>query len=336
MQEDGKMIYLTRVKPTPPAAGTGVRVAIFQAERPVGSEQAIHKNIERLAEAVAEAKKFDAQLISFPELYVEGYTMTPTVVQKLAEPSDGPSIMRAREIAKDSNMAIVCPYAEKDDASGQARYYDSIAFVGADGSLLHNYRKTHLFGMAERNNFNFGYTEGEGDAFKISTVNGFSVGILNCYEAEFFELSRILALEGAKLIVIPTAADYYYNLAGGASTKVPYPDISKNLIPAHAYENNCFIAYCNRSGAERVGTGTWQYRGNSIICGPHGDTMLAARNEDTLLIADLVPADYGPTHPEGDYLKNRRPELYQKLVSMKAGFAGGYTYQDPPSRKEDQ
>ena len=50
------MIYLTRVKPTPPAAGTGVRVAIFQAERPVGSEQAIHKNIERLAEAVAEAK----------------------------------------------------------------------------------------------------------------------------------------------------------------------------------------------------------------------------------------------------------------------------------------
>jgi len=47
-------------------------------------------------------------------------------------------------------------------------------------------------------------------------------------------MSRILALEGAKLIVIPTAADYYYNLAGGASTKVPYPDISKNLIPAHA------------------------------------------------------------------------------------------------------
>ena len=45
------MIYLTSIKPTPPVPGTGGRVAIFQAERPVGSELAIHKNIERLAAA---------------------------------------------------------------------------------------------------------------------------------------------------------------------------------------------------------------------------------------------------------------------------------------------
>ncbi len=329
------MIYLNRVKEAPPQRSEGVRLAIFQSERPVGTPEAVHDNIDRLEEAVKDALRFNAQVISFPELYIEGYTMTPDVMRTLAEPLDGPSITRVQEIAGENSMAIICPYAEREDRPDGTRYYDSIAFAGPDGELLHNYRKTHLFGMAERANYNFGYTDGEGDAFRVSLVNGFPIGILNCYEAEFFELSRILALEGAKLIVIPTAADYYYNLADGTRTAVPYPDITRNLIPAHAYENHCFVAYCNRSGTERVGNGSWQYRGNSIICGPHGDIVLAARNEDTLIIADVVPGDYGPTHPEGDYLKNRRPELYSKLVSMSGGFDGGYTYQSPPSRNTD-
>ena len=331
------MIYLTRVKESAPASGQGIRLAIFQAERPVGTDRAVHENLVRLARAVQEAKKFDAQLISFPELYVEGYTMTPDVMKDLAETVDGPSITRVREIAEDAQMGIICPYSEKETVDGQQRYYDSIAFAGPDGSLLHNYRKTHLFGQAERNNFNFGYTNHQTDeVFKVSQVNSLGVGILNCYEAEFFELSRILALRGAKLICIPTAADYYYNLSDGTRTAVPYPDISRNLIPAHCYENNCFICYCNRSGMETVGAGSWQYRGNSIVCGPHGDVILAAKNEDTLLIADCIPGDYGPTHPEGDYLRNRRPELYKDLVAMEAPFEGGYTYKDPPDRTTDR
>jgi len=47
-------------------------------------------------------------------------------------------------------------------------------------------------------------------------------------------------------------------------------------------------------------------------------------------VADVVPGDYGPTHPEGDYLKNRRPELYKTLVDMEGAFAGGYKYKTPP------
>ncbi|MCG8377376.1 MAG: hypothetical protein MI702_12935, partial [Chlorobiales bacterium] len=73
------MVYLSRIKEVPPSVGEGVRIAIFQSERPVGNERAVHDNIVRLAKAVEQAKRFDAQLISFPELYVEGYTMTPEV-----------------------------------------------------------------------------------------------------------------------------------------------------------------------------------------------------------------------------------------------------------------
>ena len=324
------MIYLTRIKKNAPEKGQGIRLAIFQAERPVGTKHAIHKNILRLAEAVNESKSYNAHLISFPELYIGGYTMTPDVIKDLAEPADGKSITRVREIAEENDIAIICPYAEKDDSTGDTLYYDSIAVINADGALLHNYRKTHLFGQAERNNYSFGYFDGNEDPYVVCNINDFPIGVLNCYEAEFFELSRILALKGAKLIVIPSAADYYYNLPDGERTAVPYPDISKNLIPAHSYENNCFVSYCNRSGWEEVGIGMWQYRGNSIICGPHGDVLIAARNEDTLLVADIVPADYGPTHPEGNYLMNRRPELYQKLVDKEGAFDGGYKYKIPP------
>ena len=324
------MIYLTRLKKEIPEKGEGIRFAIFQAERPVGTLAAVHDNILRLEEAVNEAKQFNAHLISFPELYIEGYTMTPDVIKELAETANGKSITLVRDIAKEHDIGIICPYAEKDESSGDVLYYDSIAVIDSDGMLLHNYRKTHLFGQAERNNYSFGYFDGDGDPYVVCKINDFPIGVLNCYEAEFFELSRILALKGAKLIAIPTAADYYYNLPEGKRTAVPYPDISRNLIPAHAYENNCFVSYCNRSGSETVGTGKWQYRGNSIICGPHGDVLIAARNEDTLLVADVVPGDYGPTHPEGDYLKNRRPELYKTLVDMEGAFAGGYKYKTPP------
>ena len=53
------------------------------------------------------------------------------------------------------------------------------------------------------------------------------------------------------------------------------------------------------------------YLGNSIVAGPHGDILAAARQEPTLLIADCCPADYGPLHPANtDYFADRRPELY--------------------------
>lgn len=310
------MIYLTRVKKDRLQRGEGIRLAIYQGEGSVGTPEAVKSNIEKLEEVVKESKKYEAQLISFPELYLTGYALNPDLVKQLAEEVNGPSVRKVSEIAKDSDMAIIFPYPERDSKSGKTLYYDSIAFINSDGSLLHNYRKTHLFGQAEKDNFSSGYTEiVNEDLFSVVKVVDFPVGILNCYEAEFPELSRILALKGAKLIVIPTAADYYYTLSDGKRTQVPYPDVTKNIVPSNAYFNKIFIAYSNRCGYETVGENSWQYRGNSIISSPNGDLLLAARPEETLLIADIIPKDFGPTHPEGDYLKDRRPELYHELIA---------------------
>jgi hypothetical protein len=87
--------------------------------------------LAKLDEIVREAKKYDVQLISFPELYLEGYTLTPELVQQLAEPVDGPSIARVAALARAHHLSIICPYAARDDRGEEARYYDAIAVLGA-------------------------------------------------------------------------------------------------------------------------------------------------------------------------------------------------------------
>jgi predicted amidohydrolase len=186
-----------------------------------------------------------------------------------------------------------------------------------------SYRKTHLWGKEERANWSFG-----DKLCPVFAINGLPVGLLNCYECEFPELSRILALKGAKLIVGPTAADCYDTAPNGKRSALPYPDISRSLIPAYAYANNIFFAYSNHCGYESLKGHQWHYRGNSIVAGPHGDIIVAANHQqDTLLVADVIPSFYGPTHPESHYLKDRRPGMYHELVKPKAGFVpGGWVY----------
>lgn len=314
-----------------PKNGEGIRLGVYQAQAACGPG-AVEKNMIRLEDAVRQAKKYDVQLLSFPELYVPGYTLSPEEAKKVAEYKDGPSITRAGEIAKKFNMALIVPYAEKADEESGTRYYDSIAVISENGELLDSYRKTHLYGQQERDNWDFGSSN-----YPVHEIFGFPVGVLNCYECEFPELHRILALKGAKLIVGPTAADRYYRLPDGRRSNVPYPDVSRVLLPAAAYANNLFFAYSNRSGYEQRGKDEWHYRGNSIIIGPHGDIIVAANNEqDTLLIADCIPGYYGMTHPapKYNYLKDRRPGLYDELLKKHVEFKGGYTYPEYVDGKE--
>ena len=307
----------TYINENPPKTGKGIRFAVYQGKGPAGTAEAIEHNIKQLEKTVQTARQFNVQLISFPELYLSGYAITPETAHKLAMDSKGIYLSRISAIARENKMGIICPYPEKALVNNEPRYYDSIAFFDTDGALLKNYRKTHLWGPDEKKIWNRGYEYNEeGEAYSVHAVNGFPVGILNCYEAEFPELSRILALKGAKLIVIPTAADESTLLSTGKWTTKPYPDITRNLIPAHAYENVAFISYSNRCLDETLnGKIVGKYLGNSMVANPHGELMVAAKNEVTLLIADCIPSDYPPTHPENtNYLDDRRHEMYAELL----------------------
>lgn len=310
----------------PPKTGKGIRLGVYQAQAACG-EDASEKNVERLIQATEIAADRGVQLLSFPELYIQGYTQSPESAKQVAESVDGPSLSRCRQAAKHYGVGLIIGYGEKAQIWGGTHYFDSIAVIGQNGESLLNYRKIQLYAQQERNDWSFGM-----EPPSVFKINDFPMGVLNCYENEFSELARTLALQGAKLIVGPTAADRYYKLTTGKRSSVPYPDIAHKVLPAFAYINNLFYAYSNRCGYEERDGNQWHYRGNSVIIGPHGDIITTAEHEqDTMLIADCIPEYYGMTHPEADYtyLKDRRPDMYKMLVEKEVEFQpGGYCYPD--------
>jgi predicted amidohydrolase len=110
---------------------------------------------------------------------------------------------------------------------------------------------------------------------------------------EFPEAVRALAAAGAQLVAVPTAL------------MEPSGWIAETLVPARAAENQVYVAYCNRVGAE----GELVYVGRSCVAGPAGD-VVAAGPAEQLLLADVDPAAIDRARTRHDYLRERRPELY--------------------------
>jgi len=307
----------------PPAPGTGIRLAVFQAERPVGTIEAVEENLAEMGRVLETAKGYQVHVVSFPELYITGYSITPEQLEELAETPEGPIISKAKELAKKNGVGIIYPYPEVEEKDGQRTYYDSIALIGQNGELLFNYRKIHLYGAAERKNYAFG-----NELPKVAQINGFNVGILNCYECEFPSLYKHLAQKGAQLVVGPTAADGHFMLTNlddpqgeRRPTQVSYPDSTKYIMPGMASVFRMFVCYSNRRGWENVAAGSWEYRGNSSIFGPEGEPLLKAENEDQsvdlLLIADCIPDNHLPFSPEGNHLDDDRIPQFEELVPGK-------------------
>lgn len=348
--------YLRRQ--TPPDTYKGVRYAIAQGPSQVATKdtiaQAINFNMLTLQVACELAAQYKAQLISFPELFLSGYEFGDTAhstepVETVKATADfiianhylesaGP----IGQAAKRNNLSIICPlpFAGKDPA-GNTGVFDVAAIFGADGTLIGMQFKNQLWGVDERRWFNVPVFGTANNPVFIFQVNGFPVGCSICFDAEFPEISRALALNGALLSVFPTAAPQ--SILPGQTE--PYPDISEHIVPANALQNQNFCTYSNRAGTEfKVVDGkeidVLTYSGNSIICSPYGKSMVQAlRNEHALLISDCIICDFPSTQPsDTDYLINRRPEIYGVLAqSSNVPFPVGktYNYPNPPVQHQD-
>lgn len=245
------------------------------------------RNLEIIAERARRAAEAGAQLVIFPELALTGYGLEAVRMAELAEPCDGPGGARIAAVARDHRIAICYGYPER---AGDA-VYNAAALIGADGILLANHRKTHLFGDSERRVFQFGQRP-----VTLARVAGLTVGVMICYEVEFPELARRVVLAGAELLAVPTATASYG----------PQSRFSEMLIATRAIENNCFIAYSNYCGDD----GRHRYMGKSIVAGPLTDIYALAGAGEELLVARLNKARLADGEAKISYRRDRRPELY--------------------------
>lgn len=269
-----------------------MKIAVYQGE---GVNGEVAEALGTIKLNAVEAGAQGAGLVIFPEMFLTGYNIGDAVFT-LAEPADGPSAAAVAKISREASVAILYGYPER---SGD-RIFNSALLVNSDRSVVANYRKAHLYGNAERRLFT------PGDDLVIAELEGLQIGILICYDVEFPEAVRSLALAGAELIAVPTALIQ------------PFDIVARTLVPARAFENQVYVAYAGMCGSER-GLG---YCGLSGIVGPDGNDIARAGTGPALLYADIDPSAILRGRKANPYLFDRRPELYSDSVKPARSRSG--------------
>lgn len=261
-----------------------MKIGICQANGVRGDVSAA---LDRMQKTAAAAGRQGAGLVVFPEMFLTGYHIGDAVFG-LAEPADGPSAAAAAIIARDSGVSILYGYPER---SGD-RVFNSARLVHPARGAVANYRKAHLYGTEEKRLF------APGDDLVMAELDGLKIGVLICYDVEFPEAVRALALAGAELVAVPTALIE------------PFDVVARTLVPARAFENQVYVAYAGLCGRE----GNLGYCGLSGIVGPDGRDLARAGADPALLLADIDPAAISKGRLANPYLSDRRAEIYAAPV----------------------
>src|SRR3954452_1818648 len=247
--------------------------------------------------AVEAAVAAGAQIVVLPELATSGYVFrSAEEARAAAVPADGDLL---RRLAAPEGALVVCGFAE---LAADGRVFNSVALL--DGTeVLATYRKLHLWGEEAR-----WFSAGEDPAPVVETRYGL-IGLAICYDLEFPELTRGLALQGAELIALPANWPHDEPLDGRP--------VLHSLAAMTAYFNKVFVAVCDRHGIERGA----EFEGGSVIAGPDG-SLLAGPVQDRgtqILYADceLGRADDKRTGKHNDAFADRRPEHY--VAALYAG-----------------
>ncbi len=264
-----------------------MKVSVYQGPGAAGDVAANLATIAAQAERAADA---GARLLIVPEMFLSGYNIGAAAIAERAEAADGAVAASIAEIAARHALAILYGYPER---AGDA-VYNATQLIDRDGARLANYRKTHLFSDIDRNAFSPG-----DDNAVLAELDGWRIGILICYDVEFPENVRRLALAGADFVAVPTAL------------MPPYDFVATHLVPARAFENGVFVAYANRCGAES----DLAYLGLSCIVGPDGrDLARAEAAGEALITAELERARLDEWRGINTYLADREPSLYRELA----------------------
>ncbi len=247
----------------------------------------LHDRAAALAALEATATQAAAQaadVLVFPEMSLTGYLLGAQRIAALAEPVDGPLLQAVAAIARRCGIAIAVGWP----LSTATQPHNAVAFIGADGTLLNTYAKTHVFGDADRAQFSAGPA-----LPAVFAYRGWRLGLLICFDVEFPEPVRHLALSGADAVLVPTA------------NMVEYDEVPTLLVPARACENRVYVAYANACGRE----GNTTYGGLSTVAGPLGGVLAQAGRDAALSTVTLRAADLAQARLSSP-LPHRRSDLY--------------------------
>ena len=269
------------------------------------------ENLKKALSLAAKAAKQGANIICTQELFCSQYFCQNEDHANfaLAEPIPGPSTQAFQAFAKKHGVVVIASLFEKRAAG---LYHNTAVIIDADGKLLGRYRKMHIPDdplYYEK----FYFTPGDTGFSAWQTKFG-KIGVLICWDQWYPEAARLTAMQGAEILLYPTAIGWH------PSEKEKHGQKQHNawetIQRSHAVANGCYIAAINRIGGETpIGGDGLEFWGQSFVAGTSGEIIAKASvdQEEILLVpVDLAQVDVTRTH--WPFLRDRRIDAYGDLL----------------------
>lgn len=276
---------------------------IAMAQMAIGND--IAENLRKTIQYIEEAGK-EADFIFFPELQLTPfYPLHPlkhwgVERKELAFTLQSEEVMTIREAAKKAGI-WASPNMYMDDSftnplSGKTYpYYRDMNLVfNPEGQLVETASMVHVLGVEDF--WETDYYDSSDDGFKVVSTPMGKIGIVICYDRYLPESIRTCALKGAELIIIPTV-----------NMKNEPMEMFMQELRVQAFQNNVFIAMCNRVGRQDHA----EFAGESIIVGPEGDVFFKADDSEQLIIQEIDLSEAHKAREKRPYIRTRRNnEIY--------------------------
>ena len=276
-----------------------VRAALIQAQANMSKQEAVDKHVKMIADAAGQG----AQVVGLQEIFHGPYFCAEQDPKwyATAEPEDGPTVSRMREVAREHGVVLIVPWYEEEQAGV---YYNSACVIERDGTVVGKYRKTHIPHVGPCFWEKFYFKPGN-LGYPVWETSVGRVGLIICYDRHFPEVARELGLKGAELVFNPSAT---------------VESLSKYLWeleqPAHAVANGFWIAASNRVGIEAP-LNRHKFYGSSYFCSPRGKIVAqASDSEDEVLVADIDLDEIREVRNTWQFFRDRRPETYGELAQL--------------------
>ena len=276
-----------------------VRAALIQAQANMSKQDAVDKHIKMIADAAGQG----AQVVGLQEIFHGPYFCAEQDPKwyDTAEPEDGPTVSRMREVAREHGIVLIVPWYEEEQPGV---YYNTACVIERDGTIAGKYRKTHIPHVGPCFWEKFYFKPGNLGYPVFDTSVG-RIGLIICYDRHFPEVARELGLQGAEIVFNPSAT---------------VESLSRYLWeleqPAHAVANGFWMAASNRVGVEAP-LNPAKFYGSSYFCSPRGKIIAqASDSEDEVLVADLDLDQIREVRNTWQFFRDRRPETYGELVEQ--------------------
>jgi N-carbamoylputrescine amidase len=284
-------------------ARSPLTVAALQAS--YGSDAA--ENIAKTETLVREAAASGAQLVLPSELFQSLYFPTEQDPKwfQLAQPAGEHAAVRALSgLARELRIVIPISFFEKDGP----RYYNSVAIADADGEILGIYRKSHIPdgpGYQEKYYFRPGDT-----GFKAWKTRVGTIGVGICWDQWYPETARAMMLEGAEILLYPSAiGSEPYD--AGLDTHRQW----QRAMQGHAVANAVPIVAANRVGLERNGAAEQKYYGHSFMADHRGEIVASLGDTEEGVLLHSFDLDESEAYrADWGFFRDRRTDLYAKSL----------------------